>query len=61
MGETNRVSQPAVPCPIRVGEPCRLCTCGATGPEDCPVVYLVMHDPDLREELTRLWEALTVR
>jgi hypothetical protein len=31
---------------------------GATGPADCGLAFLVMHDPDLREELARLWAAL---
>lgn len=41
-------------CPIRLGEPCSLCTPGAAGPHDCGLVYLVMQDPDLRDELARL-------
>jgi hypothetical protein len=31
---------------------------GATGPADCGLAFLVMHDPDLRVELARLWAAL---
>lgn len=38
-------------CPLRAGEPCTLCVPGATGPNDCPTVYLVMSDPELRERL----------
>ncbi|WP_433606238.1 DUF6767 domain-containing protein [Dactylosporangium sp. CA-139114] len=38
-------------CPLRRGEPCTLCVPGATGPADCPTVYLVMSDPDLRDQL----------
>lgn len=38
-------------CPIRVGEPCSLCVPGATGPQDCGLVYLVMDDPEMREAL----------
>lgn len=38
-------------CPIRVGEPCSLCVPGASGPQDCGLVYLVMDDPELREAL----------
>ncbi|MEV0787839.1 DUF6767 domain-containing protein [Kribbella sp. NPDC050459] len=38
-------------CPIRPGDACSLCVPGATGPQDCPLVYLVMSDPVLREEL----------
>ena len=39
---------------IRIGEACSLCVPGATGPEDCGLVHLVMRDEDLREELARL-------
>jgi len=38
-------------CPIRLGEPCTLCFPGASGPQDCGLVYLVRSDPELREEL----------
>jgi hypothetical protein len=31
-----------------VGEPCTLCVPGATGPQDCGLVYLVMDDDELR-------------
>jgi len=42
----------AVPqCPLRPGDPCSLCVPGATGPQDCPTVRLVMEDPELRELL----------
>ena len=41
-------------CPIRVGDPCSLCSPGASGPQDCGLVYLVMKDPELRDELGRL-------
>ena len=45
-------SRPTNPrCPIRLGEPCTLCVPGATGPQDCGLVYLVRSDPELREEL----------
>ncbi len=40
-------------CPIRLGEACSLCVPGVSGPSDCGLVYLVMSDPDLREELHR--------
>ena len=40
-------------CPVRVGEECRLCVPGATGPQDCGLAYLVLTDPSLREELVR--------
>lgn len=59
MGE--RAAMPEASCQVRPGEPCRLCMPGATGPEDCGLAYLVLHDPDLREELARLWAAASVR
>jgi hypothetical protein len=31
-----------------------LCLPGATGPDDCGLVYLVMSDPELRERWQRL-------
>lgn len=40
-------------CPIRVGEPCSLCFPGASGPQDCGLVYLVQSDDELREELAQ--------
>lgn len=43
------------PCPVRVGEPCRLCVAGASGPADCGLVYLVRSDTDLAEQFGRLW------
>ena len=45
---------PVPMCPIRPGDPCSLCEPGVTGPEDCGLVYLVMTDPALREELGSL-------
>ena len=44
---------PEARCPIRPGDPCSLCQPGATGPQDCGLVYLVMSDDDLREALHR--------
>ena len=45
----------AVPkCPVRPGDACSLCVPGATGPQDCQLVALVMSDPDLREQLVEL-------
>ena len=38
-------------CPVRVGEACTLCFPGATGPQDCGLVYLVMDDEELRAAL----------
>jgi hypothetical protein len=40
-------------CPLRFGEPCTLCHPEATGPQDCPVVGIVMDDEELRAELAR--------
>ncbi|WP_395658405.1 DUF6767 domain-containing protein [Nocardioides sp.] len=48
------MSRPVPQCPIRPGEACLLCESGATGPEDCGLVWLVMHDPDLRDRLAEL-------
>jgi hypothetical protein len=54
--------RPEPKCPIRVGEPCTLCFPGATGPQDCGLVYLVQDDDELREELaTRRREGATAR
>lgn len=44
---------PAPRCPIRTGEPCSLCVPGVSGPQDCGLVYLVMSDPEMREQ----WQA----
>ncbi len=51
---TVRRTVPDAQCPIRPGDACTLCQPGATGPADCGLVYLVMSDPDLREELSRV-------
>jgi hypothetical protein len=40
-------------CPIRTGEPCSLCVPGATGPQDCGLVYLVQDDPEMAAELAQ--------
>jgi hypothetical protein len=45
---------PVARCPLAPEEPCTLCRAGATGPQDCPAVYLVMSDPDLRDRLAEL-------
>ncbi len=37
-------------CPIRPGDICNLCQLDVTGPQDCPLVYLVRTDPDLEQE-----------
>jgi hypothetical protein len=41
-------------CPVRPGDACSLCVPGATGPQDCPLVAMVMDDPDLRARLAEL-------
>jgi hypothetical protein len=46
--------RPVPKCPLRLGESCTLCNPGATGPEDCPTVYAVMTDADLRLRLAEL-------
>ncbi|GIH21092.1 DUF6767 domain-containing protein [Rugosimonospora africana] len=46
----SRRSDPVPQCPLRPGEPCTLCQLDVTGPQDCGLVYLVMHDPELREQ-----------
>ena len=46
--------RPVPRCPLRPGEACTLCNAGASGPEDCPTVYLVMSDDDLRARLAEL-------
>ncbi|WP_433224046.1 DUF6767 domain-containing protein [Dactylosporangium sp. CS-047395] len=43
--------RPDARCPLRPGQPCTLCHPNASGPQDCPVVYLVMSDPELRAEM----------
>ena len=48
-------------CPLRPGESCTLCKPGVSGPEDCPTVYLVMCDPELRAELAALRAQLLCR
>jgi hypothetical protein len=49
---------PEAKCPIRLGDPCSLCLPGASGPQDCGLVYLVMSDPDLRDRLCQIRMAL---
>lgn len=45
---------PEPKCPVRPGDSCSLCYPGATGPQDCGLVWLVREDPELSAELTRL-------
>lgn len=40
-------------CPLRFGDPCSLCVPGASGPQDCPTVALVMDDDEWRAELAQ--------
>ncbi len=42
---------PQARCPLRPGDRCSLCVPGATGPQDCGLVWLVMDDPELKEGL----------
>ncbi|HLS44851.1 MAG TPA: DUF6767 domain-containing protein [Ornithinicoccus sp.] len=53
--------RPVPMCPIRTGEPCSLCFPGATGPQDCGLVYLVQDDPEMAAELARRRTALRRR
>ncbi|MBP6995537.1 MAG: hypothetical protein KBB39_05275 [Phycicoccus sp.] len=57
--QTSGRRRPDPKCPIRVGEPCTLCFPGATGPQDCGLVYLVMDDDELREQLAENRRART--
>ncbi|WP_199711195.1 DUF6767 domain-containing protein [Tessaracoccus antarcticus] len=43
--------RPDPKCPLRPGEPCTLCQASVTGPQDCGLVYLIMDDPESRDEL----------
>ena len=57
---TRRLPTPQ--CTIRLGEPCTLCFPGATGPQDCGLVYLVESDDEMREQLAERRRAvLTAR
>ncbi len=48
----DRRAAVAAACPLRPGQPCTLCHPEAhLGPQDCPIVAIVMDDPDLRAEL----------
>lgn len=55
----RRTGRPDAKCPIRPGEPCTLCQVGATGPQDCGLVYLVMSDDELRDGVHRAGLART--
>ncbi|WP_081684077.1 DUF6767 domain-containing protein [Granulicoccus phenolivorans] len=48
------MKRPEPKCPIRLGESCSLCYPGASGPEDCGLVWLVREDPELMEQLNEL-------
>lgn len=43
-------SKPQPKCPLRPGDPCTLCQLDVTGPQDCPVVFLVRDDVELQAE-----------
>jgi hypothetical protein len=45
---------PIVRCPIRLGVPCSQCVPGATGPQDCRLVHLVVYDDRLRDDLASM-------
>ncbi len=47
---TPRRSRPEARCPLRPDDSCSLCQLDVTGPQDCGLVYLVMSDPEQREE-----------
>ena len=49
MAEARTQREPK--CPVRPGDDCSLCLPGASGPQDCGLVYLVMSDPELRERV----------
>lgn len=56
MGGMRTAAKPArvdPRCPLRPGQPCTLCQLDVTGPQDCPLVYLVMSDDELREGVRR--------
>jgi len=53
MPDANHRSARMPACPIRDGEPCTLCVPGASGPQDCGLVWLVMSDEEMREEWGR--------
>jgi hypothetical protein len=53
--ERSPVRDPDPPCPVRVGDLCKLCVPGASGPENCGLVYLVTCDPELLADLLRRW------
>ncbi len=43
-------ARPQPKCPLRPGDPCTLCQLDVTGPQDCPVVFLVRDDVELQAE-----------
>jgi hypothetical protein len=43
------MATPTARCPLRPGDPCTLCQLDVTGPADCPLVYLVVTDTELRD------------
>jgi hypothetical protein len=57
MNEPIRRRAVEAKCPIRSGDICNLCQLDVTGPQDCPLVYLVRTDPDLEEQWTQRGKA----
>jgi hypothetical protein len=53
MSEPHHRTTRAPACPIRDGEACSQCLPGSEGPQDCGLVWLVMSDPEMREEWGR--------
>lgn len=51
------MAKPQPKCPIRKGDRCSLCVPGATGPQDCGLVWLVKSDPEFAEELIAAQDA----
>lgn len=46
----HRAAGSVVPmCPLRPEDYCSQCQAYATGPQDCGLVYMVLHDPELRQ------------
>jgi len=50
-GMTTTRSRPEPRCPLRPADMCTQCVPGATGPQDCGLVWLVMGDDELRADL----------
>ncbi|MCL8026564.1 DUF6767 domain-containing protein [Nocardioides bruguierae] len=48
------MTRPEARCPVRPGDACTLCHPGATGPQDCALVWLVRSDPELSAQLAEI-------